>query len=120
MYYTRKSYFCQSLLAAFYAKSILPISFGFYNFVQSLVMFAQNLGEKSYTHGDMHSVQYGAVIGQVNLAHQLPSVSGLFASVSQSHIILEWQSFFSFIAKSTNIDVAIFVYLITIFVLKIN
>lgn len=32
-------------------------------------------GEKSYTHGDMQSVQYGAVIGQVNLAHQPPTVS---------------------------------------------
>lgn len=31
-------------------------------------------GEKSYTHGDMQSVQYGAVIGQVNLAHQPPTV----------------------------------------------
>ncbi|GAB0095550.1 talin-1 [Sergentomyia squamirostris] len=29
-------------------------------------------GERSYTHGDMTNVQYGAIVGQVNVAHQPP------------------------------------------------
>ncbi|XP_037034773.1 talin-2 isoform X2 [Bradysia coprophila] len=31
-------------------------------------------GERSYTHGDMQTVQYGAIVGQVNLAHQPPTL----------------------------------------------
>lgn len=49
-----------------------------------------NLGERSYTHGDSQSVQYGAVIGQVNLAHQLPSVSISSTKPNHTAFALQW------------------------------
>lgn len=35
--------------------------------------------ERPYVHQEIQTVQYGAVVGQVNLAHQPPTVSGNFA-----------------------------------------
>lgn len=34
-----------------------------------------HLGERPYIHQEIQTVQYGAVIGQVNMAHQPPMVS---------------------------------------------
>lgn len=33
------------------------------------------VGERPYGTGEMQSMQYGAIVGQVNLAHQPPMVS---------------------------------------------
>lgn len=32
-------------------------------------------GSRSFTTGEMNSAQFGAIVGQVNLAHQPPMVS---------------------------------------------
>lgn len=42
-------------------------------FFSSLFFFF--LGERSYTQGELQTVQYGAIVGQVNHAHQPPTVS---------------------------------------------
>lgn len=41
-------------------------------------MFGTVIGEKPYTQGEIQTVQYGAFVGQVNLAHQPPTVSRIF------------------------------------------
>lgn len=39
------------------------------------VYIMYSIGEKSYTQGELQTVQYGAFVGQVNHAHQPPTVS---------------------------------------------
>lgn len=43
-------------------------------------------GERPYIHQEIQTVQYGAVIGQVNMAHQPPTVS--FFSFFNSNFVL--------------------------------
>lgn len=34
-------------------------------------------GQKPYTTGEVHGAQFGAIVGQVNLAHQPPMVRSI-------------------------------------------
>lgn len=44
-------------------------------FQNNLQIACLALGERPYIHQEIQSVQYGAIIGQVNMAHQPPTVS---------------------------------------------
>lgn len=41
--------------------------------------FNLKAGERPYIHQEIQTVQYGAFIGQVNMAHQPPTVSLVFS-----------------------------------------
>lgn len=43
------------------------------SFIGNFLLLCIRLGEKSYTQGELQTVQYGAFVGQVNHAHQPPT-----------------------------------------------
>lgn len=55
--------------------SLYLIRFMFFLFLYFILFyFLQNeKGERTYTHKEVTTVQYGAVVGQVNMAHQPPN-----------------------------------------------
>lgn len=45
------------------------------------------VGERPYIHQEIQTVQYGAFIGQVNMAHQPPTVSYNFFHLLSFHVM---------------------------------
>lgn len=61
----------------------LNFNFFLYNFFHlhffyDFIMGVDKKGSRPYTTGEMNSAQFGAIVGQVNLAHQPPMVRFFF------------------------------------------